>query len=141
MNARGFIVVSVLCCARMILAESPEMIGHWNVEVRFDDGTRRRFQLEAQSDGKATLALIDPRARTWGAPASFAAKWSKDQANAVTFSAPVEFLIGNVGRDAGTLTCRGKFEGSDVITGEVDFSPAVGERPSRHGVFKATRPK
>jgi len=141
MKRRGFILLSIVCCAGMILADSLEMIGRWNVEVRLDDGTQRRFQLEAQSDGKATLELIDPRARTWGALTSFAAKWSKDQGNAVTFSAPVEFLIGNVGRDAGTLTCRGKFEASDVITGEVDFSPALGERPSRHGVFKATRPK
>ena len=27
----------------------------------------------------------------------------------------------------------------DVITGEVEFSPLVGDRPSKHGTFKATR--
>ena len=27
----------------------------------------------------------------------------------------------------------------DLITGEVEFSPLVGERPSKHGTFKATR--
>jgi hypothetical protein len=141
MKTRGFIVVSIVCCTGMILADSAEMVGRWDVEVRFDDGAQRRFQLEAQSDGRATLELMDPRARTWGAPTSFAAKWSKDEGNAVTFSAPVEFLIGNVGRDAGILTFKGKFETSDVISGEIDFSPAVGERPSRHGVFEATRAK
>jgi hypothetical protein len=51
----------------------------------------------------------------------------------------VEFLIGNVGRDAGTLTCTGKFETADLITGEADFSPLVGERPSKLGSFKASR--
>jgi hypothetical protein len=59
----------------------------------------------------------------------------------VTFSGRVEFLIGNVGRDAGTLTCKGKFETADLITGEADFSPLMGERPSKLGTFKAVRAK
>ena len=57
----------------------------------------------------------------------------------MTFSGPVEFLLGNVGRDAGTLTCKGKFESADLISGEVEFSPSVGDRPSKHGTFKAVR--
>jgi hypothetical protein len=51
----------------------------------------------------------------------------------------VEFPIGNVGRDAGTLVCKGKFDTASLITGEVEFSPLVGERPSNHGTFKAVR--
>jgi hypothetical protein len=57
----------------------------------------------------------------------------------VTFSGPVEFMLGNVGRDAGTLMFKGKFESAEAITGEVDFAPLVGDRPTRHGTFKATR--
>jgi hypothetical protein len=34
---------------------------------------------------------------------------------------------------------KGKFESADLITGEVEFAPLVGERPSKHGTFKATR--
>jgi len=26
-----------------------------------------------------------------------------------------------------------------LITGEVEFAPLIGERPSKHGTFKATR--
>jgi hypothetical protein len=37
------------------------------------------------------------------------------------------------------LVFKGKFEKTDLITGEVDFSPLVGERPSKHGTFKAVR--
>jgi hypothetical protein len=48
-------------------------------------------------------------------------------------------MIGNVGRDAGTLEFKGKFETSDLITGEVEFSPLVGDRPSKSGTFKAIR--
>jgi hypothetical protein len=51
----------------------------------------------------------------------------------------VEFPIGNVARDPGTLTFKGKFETPDAITGAVEFAPLVGERPSKHGTFKATR--
>jgi hypothetical protein len=57
----------------------------------------------------------------------------------VTFSGAVEFPLGNVGRDAGTLMFKGKFETPDSISGEVDFAPMVGERVTRHGTFKATR--
>jgi hypothetical protein len=44
-----------------------------------------------------------------------------------------------VGRDAGTLMFKGKLESADLIIGEVEFAPLVGERPSKHGTFKATR--
>jgi hypothetical protein len=48
-------------------------------------------------------------------------------------------MIGNVGRDAGTLMFNGRFETADLIKGEVEFSPLVGDRPSKHGTFKAAR--
>jgi hypothetical protein len=53
----------------------------------------------------------------------------------------VEFLLGNVGRDAGMLTCKGTFESPDLISGEVDFSPLTGDGPTKHGTFKAVRDK
>ncbi len=34
---------------------------------------------------------------------------------------------------------QGKFEKADSITGEVEFSPLVGDTPSRHGTFKSMR--
>jgi len=57
----------------------------------------------------------------------------------VTFSGGVEFPIGNVGRDPGTLVFKGKFETESLITGEVEFSPLIGDRPSKSGTFKAIR--
>jgi len=51
----------------------------------------------------------------------------------------VEFMIGNVGRDAGTLVFKGKFETESSIRGEVEFGPLVGDRPSKCGTFKAIR--
>jgi len=37
------------------------------------------------------------------------------------------------------LICKGKFESADLITGDVEFAPLVGDRPTKHGTFKATR--
>lgn len=139
---------SVIACASTFVlmakttdAQSPNVIGKWNVEITFANAEHRSVRFEAQGEGKGTFDLLDPKAKVWGAATSSGAKWSRGEGNAVTFSAPVEFLLGNVGRDAGTLACKGKFETPDLITGEAEFSPLVGERPSKHGTFKAVRAK
>jgi hypothetical protein len=120
-------------------AESPNLVGTWNVEITFANGEHRSLRFDAQGDGKGTLTIVDPQSKVWGSAKGSEAKWNLSGASAVTFSGAVEFLIGNVGRDAGTLTFNGKFETPDLMTGEVDFSPLVGERPSKQGTFKGTR--
>jgi hypothetical protein len=134
------LIVNTCCCVASP-AQFPNMIGIWNIEITFASEDHRELRFEAQSDGKGTLQLQDPRSKVWGAATPSEAKWSRGERNLVTFSGPAEFLIGNVGRDAGTLVFNGKFETSDRITGEVEFSPLVGERPSKHGTFKAIRNK
>jgi hypothetical protein len=115
--------------------------GSWKVEITLVNEQHRFLRFDAQSDGKGTLTVTDPKSKVWAGAKPSEAKWSRGEGNSVTFSGPVEFLIGNVGRDAGTLTFKGKFETPDSITGEVEFSPLVGERPSKHGTFKADREK
>ena len=117
------------------------MIGNWKVEITFANEEHRSLRFEARSDGKGTLALADPHSAAWGADQPSEATWSRSEGNAVTFSGPVEFLLGNVGRDAGTLLCKGKFETPDLISGAAEFSSLVGQRSSKHGTFKATRAK
>ena len=129
----------MLIAAAMAHAQSPNMIGKWNVEITFANEEHRSFRLEARSDGTGTLTLADARSAAWGAAQPSEANWSRGEGNAVTFSGPVEFLLGNVGRDAGTLVCKGKFETPDLISGEAEFSGRVGGGPSKHGTFKATR--
>ena len=138
MRAFVLLFAAQMCCVPLSHAQSPSVLGKWNIEITFGDGTKHSFQFEAQSQGKGTLLLLDPRAKAWGAPTSFGATWSMDK-DSVTVSAPVEFMLGNVGRDAGTLTCKGKFETSDSISGDAGLSPSVGDRPSKHGTFKAVR--
>jgi hypothetical protein len=127
------------CCIAMAQAQSPNMIGSWNIEITFGNVDKRSLRFDAQAEGKGTFELLDPRAKAWGAATHFDAKWTLSDGNSVTFSSPVEFMLGNVGRDAGTLVFKGKFETPSLITGEVEFSPLIGDRPSKHGTFKATR--
>jgi hypothetical protein len=120
-------------------AQSPNMIGTWKVDITFTNGESRSLRFDAQGAGKGTFLLLDPKLNVWGPAKPSEAKWTQSEGNSVTFSGAVEFLIGNVGRDAGTLVFKGKFETSDLITGEVEFSPLVGDQPSKHGTFKAVR--
>jgi len=122
-------------------AESPNMVGSWKVEITFANEQHRFLGFDAQSDGKGTLTVTDAQSKVWGGAKPSEAKWTRDEGNSVTFSGPVEFLIGNVGRDAGTLTFKGKFETADLITGEAELSPLVGDGPSKLGTFKAVREK
>jgi hypothetical protein len=123
----------------MAEAQSLNLIGRWNVEITFANEEHRALRFEAQGEGKGSFELLDPRAKVWGAATHFEAKWTLSDGNSVTFSGPMEFMLGNVGRDVGRLVFNGKFETSDLITGEVEFSPSVGDRPSKHGTFKAVR--
>jgi hypothetical protein len=132
-------IIVQMCCSAPAQAQSPDMIGRWNVEINFGEGNKRALRFDAQAEGKGSFELLDPRAKAWGAPTHFEAKWTLTEANSVTFSGAVEFMLGNVGRDAGTLMFKGKFETPDSISGEVEFAPLVGDRPTRHGTFKATR--
>ncbi len=120
-------------------AESPNVVGRWNIEITFPNEEHRSLRFDAQDAGKGTFLLLDPKLNVWGPAKPSEAKWSPAEGNSITFSGPVEFMLGNVGRDAGTLVFKGKFEKADLITGEVEFSPLVGERPSKHGSFKAVR--
>ena len=141
--ARTIILVMAVNTFSLVLAEadSPNVTGSWKIEITFANDQHRFLRFDAQTDGKGTLTVTDPQSKVWAGVKPSEAKWSPADGNSITFSGQVEFQIGNVGRDAGTLTFKGKFETPDSITGEVDFSPLVGDGPSKHGTFKAVREK
>ena len=140
-TARAIILVMAMNTFSFVLAgaDSPTVNGSWKIDVTFANDQHRFLRFDAQSEGKGTLTVTDPQSKVWAGVKPSEAKWTPVQGNSVTFSGPAEFLIGNVGRDAGTLMFNGKFETPDLITGEVDFSPLVGGGPSKHGTFKAVR--
>jgi len=127
------------CSIGLTQAQSPNVIGRWNVEITFANDNHRSLRFDAQGSGKGTFLLLDPKSSFWEPAKDSEAKWTQGDQNSITFSGAVEFPIGNVGRDAGTLVFRGKFETESLIAGEVEFSPLVGDGPSKSGTFKATR--
>jgi hypothetical protein len=127
------------CCVALTQTQSPNVVGRWNVEITFANGNRHSLRFDAQGAGEGIFLPLDPKLNVWGPAKPSEAKWSRGEGNSVTLSGPVEFMIGNIGRDAGTLVFKGKFETADLITGEVEFSPLVGDQPSKHGTFKAVR--
>jgi hypothetical protein len=131
-------LIAPLWWMAMADAQAQSLSGGWNVEVTFANGEHHSLRFDAQSAGKGTLSLTDPQAKVWGAGKASQATWTQAAASSVTFSGPVEFLLGNVGREAGTLVFKGKFETPNMITGQADFSSQVGGR-AKHGKFRATR--
>jgi len=126
-------------------AQSPNFIGSWKVEITFGNGESRSFRFEAGESGKGSFLLLDPRLKTWGPAKPSEATWAQSQEGSVTLSGPVEFPLGNVGRDAGTLVLTGKRGTEGSITGEAKFFPQDQNpkdpkaNPSKSGTFKATR--
>ena len=139
MPALILIVFAQICGAALSQAQSPNMIGSWKVNIAFANGDSRSLRFDAQGAGKGTFLLLDPKLNVWGPARPSEAKWTQGDGNSVTFSGAVEFPLGNVGRDPGTLVFKGKFETESLITGDVEFSPLVGDGPSKSGTFKAIR--
>ena len=141
--ARAVILVIAVNIFSMVVAkaDSPNVTGSWKIDITFANDQHRFVRFDAQNDGKATVTVTDPQSKVWAGSKPSQANWTSGEGKSVTFSGPVEFQIGNVGRDAGTLTLKGKFDTPDSIAGEVDFSPLVGDGPSKHGTFKAVREK
>ncbi len=139
------IVLALIFGAGLCLAQSSKVNGLWKVEVTFGNGEARTFRFEAGESGKGSLRLMDPRSQSWGQAGPAEAKWTQSADGAVNFSGPVEFLIGNIGRDAGTLVLKGKLGTGAAITGEAKFFPLPQDpndpaaQASKSGTFNATR--
>ena len=93
-------LIAQMCSTALAQAQSPNMIGRWNVEINFADGNKRSLRFDAQEAGKGTLLVVDPRLKVWGPGKPSEARWTREDQNSVTFTGPVEFMLGNVGRDA-----------------------------------------
>ncbi|MBI1760866.1 MAG: hypothetical protein HYR56_05445 [Acidobacteria bacterium] len=125
--------------------QSAELVGRWKVEITFANQFSRTLRFEAEASGKGSLLLEGPASNWAEAAKPTTAKWSQSAEQRVTISGPVEFPIGNVGRLAGTLICKGKFDTENSLSGEVAlFAPEQDPQdpqvvPSRTGTFKATR--
>ena len=46
-------------------AQSPNVIGTWNVEITFANDEHRSVRFDARADGKGSLVAADPRSKVW----------------------------------------------------------------------------
>jgi len=125
--------------------QSANVIGSWTVEITFGNGESRSLRFEARESGKGSFLLLDPRLKFWGPAKPSEAKWTQGDENSVMFSGAVQFPLGNVGLDRGTLVLKGKFGTEGSIAGEATFFPLDQDpkdpkaKPSKSGSFKAIR--
>ncbi len=139
------IVFAQLLGVGLIQAQSSNVFGSWKVEITFGNGDSRSLRFEGRESGKGSFLLLDSRLKVWGPARPSEAKWTQGDEGAVMFSGKVEFPLGNVGRDAGTLVLKGKFGTEGTITGGATFFRLEQDgkdpeaRPSKSGSFNAIR--
>jgi len=144
---RLLILILILraCCTGLTAGQTVEIVGRWEIEIAFSNGNKTALRFDAQEAGRGSFLLVDSRSNLSEPATPAEAKWSRGDKDLVTFSGPVVFAIGNVGRDPGTLVFKGKFENPTSITGEVSFFPlgqdssSSDSKPTKTGTFKASR--
>ncbi|HZF38854.1 MAG TPA: hypothetical protein VE715_08520 [Blastocatellia bacterium] len=124
--------------------QSSDLVGRWKIDITFQNKSKRSLRFDAEDSGKGSL-LLEARSN-WDEPAKPSqAKWMVGAGKRVTILGPVEFPIGNVGREPGILVFKGAFKSESIITGDIEFFPMDQDpmdpkaTPSKTGKFEATR--
>jgi hypothetical protein len=133
------------CSVDVARPQSSDLVGRWKIDITFENESTRSMSLDAEDSGKGSLLLEGARSN-WDEPAKPSqAKWTQGAEKGVTILAPIEFPIGNVGRETGVLAFKGIFKSERIITGDVAFYPMDQDpmdpkaTPSKTGKFEATR--
>jgi len=125
--------------------QSFNLAGRWKVEFKFSGDEEHTLRFDAESDGKGAFLLLDPISSLLPPAEPAKAQWEQAAPDQATFSGAIEFPIGNVGRDAGTLVFKGKFDSANSISGKVSFFRAGQDLknpatiPAKTGGFSAKR--
>jgi hypothetical protein len=124
--------------------QSSDLVGRWKIDITFENQSKRSLRFDAEDSGAGSL-LLEPRSN-WDEPAKPSqAKWTAGREKRVTILGPVEFPIGNVGRETGVLVFKGSFKSGNKITGDIAFFPMDQDpmdpkaTPTKTGKFEATR--
>jgi uncharacterized protein (TIGR03437 family) len=121
------------------------LVGRWKVEFKFAGDENHAIRFDAQAEGKGAFLLLDTVSSLIPPAEPTKAQWEQAASDQATFSGAIEFPIGNVGRDAGTLVFKGRFESANSISGKVSFfrveqdPNAPGTVPAKTGDFTAKR--
>src|SRR6266496_2575097 len=92
------ILIAQTCCAALLEAQSPNLIGRWNVEIMFTNSDHRSLRFDVQGAGKGIFLLLDPMLSRWGPAQPSEAKWTQGEDNLVPFAGPVDCANASVAR-------------------------------------------
>jgi hypothetical protein len=132
------------CSMDMARQQPSDLVGRWKVDITFENQSKRSLRFEAEDSGKGSVLLEDAPSN-WDEPKPSQAKWTQGAEKRVTILAPVEFPIGNVGRETGVLAFKGAFKSESKISGDFAFYPMDQDpmdpksTPTKTGKFEATR--
>lgn len=125
-------------------AQPAKIVGIWSIQITFGNGESRSLRFAATESGKGSFSLLTPETKSWESSGVPEGSWSRGDESSVIFSGPVQFPLGNVGIDRGTLLLQGKLGPDGGITGEAKFFPLGQDpddpkaTPSKSGRFTAT---
>ena len=132
------------CSVDAARPQSSDLVGRWKIDITFENQSKRSLRFDAEDSGAGSL-LLEAQSN-WDEPAKPAqAKWTVGKDKRVTISGPVEFPIGNVGREPWVLVFKGAFKSGSKITGDIEFFTMDQDlmdpkaTPSKTGKFEATR--
>jgi len=139
------ILLSIYTCTSASGPQSSDLVGNWKMKITFENQDERTVIFDAIDTGKGTLLLDGPQSN-WAEPVKpSSARWEIGSEKGVSITGPIQFPIGNVGFDPGTLVFKGKLEANGSMSGDVKFYPRDQDSsdpnaiPSKTGKFKGTR--
>ena len=144
-TALVLILLTQLLSPGLAEAQFSNVIGNWKLEINFSNGQKRVLRFEALASGKGSFLPEGP-GPSWVDPAQpSTAAWTQPDKDSVTFSGPVQFPLGNVGIERGTLVLKGKVRSDGTVSGEASLfsvdqeTNAPTSKPAKSGTFRATR--
>ena len=132
----GCLAAAAFCSPRA-QAPTATLSGRWKVEFILSDSRPHAIQFDADDSGAGTFLLLD-KVSSLVEVHPTKATWSQ-LTSEVTFSGDMEFPLGNVGREVGTLTFTGALTSPQAFSGEVSFVNVSKDQPTKNGTFSATR--
>jgi len=120
-------------------------VGRWQVKFVLSGIGEKNLIFDAQAHGDGLILLQDAGPQNQPASSKVPAAWSVLDNNRVNASGEVELPLGTCCRESGTLILKGKFAGTNSISGKAifvgsseDAENVLGYRIST-GTFTATR--
>lgn len=120
-------------------SQESTLAGRWQIDIVFPNSKEHRIQFDALGTGAGTFLLLDVVSNLNPPPTFNKATWKGETGAQFAFSGDVEFPMGNVAVDAGTLHFDGAMDTVDSISGAVTFTSKLTGQITKSGSFTGKR--